>query len=115
MPHLQPSAAARSAPPVVVSIRRKYSTHLRSHDTVRALRFLDKAEARKATSTMVQLGRVLRRSVHEGTANREEIAERLERMGARMRGHELWLTMFLYGQSFLVVTIPSVVGCEFVL
>ena len=115
MPHLQPSAAALSAPPAAASTRRRFSTRLRSPDTVRVLRFLDQAEARRATSTTVLLGGALRRSIHAELADREETAERLDRMGARMRGHETWFSMFLYGHSFLVVTIASVVGCWFVL
>ena len=116
-PHLQLSAAAHSAPPVVVSIRQRYSTHLRSHDTVRALRFLDQAEARRATSTTVRLGGVPRRSIHAELADREETAERPERKGARMRGHERGLaklcTIVLF--FFLLgVVIPLVVGCGFV-
>ena len=93
MPHLQLSAAARSAPPAVVSIRRRYSTHLRSHDTAPALHFLGKREARRAiSSTMLRLRGALRRSIHGGTVIREGTAERTERMGAQNRGFETLLT-----------------------
>lgn len=88
MPHLQLSAAALSAPPAAASTRRRFSTRLRSPDTVRVLRFLDQAEARRATSTMVRLGGAVRRSIHAELADREETAERPERMGTQMRGHE---------------------------
>lgn len=88
-PHQQLSAAALSAPRVLVSIRRRCSTHLRSHDTVPPLHCLGKVEARKAISPTMRLRGALRRSVHEGIAMHEEAAERLDLMGARMRGHEI--------------------------
>ena len=115
MPHPQLSVAAHSAPPVLVSIRQRCSTHLRSHDTVPPLHFLGKVEARKAISPTMRLRGALRRSVHEGTAMHEEAAERPDLMGARMRGHETWLARLCTIISFLVVIIPSVVGCGFVL
>lgn len=105
MPHLQLSAAAHSAPPVPVSIRRRCSTHLRFHDTVPPLHCLDKVEARKAISPTMRLRGALRRSVHEGTAMHEEAAERPDLMGARMRGHEIWLARLCTIILFLVVII----------
>lgn len=115
MQHLQLSAVARSALPILVLIHRRCSTHLRSHDTVPPLHFLGKVGARKAISPTMRLRGALRRSVHEGTAMHEEVAERPDLMGARMRGHETWLARLCTIILFLVVIIPSVVGCGFVL
>ena len=114
MPHLRLSAVARSAPPVLVLIRRRCSTHLRSHDTVPPLHFLGKVEARKAISPTMRLRGALRRSIHEGTAMHEEAAERPDLMGAWMRGRETCLTRLCTIVLFLVMITPSGVGCGFV-
>lgn len=109
MPHLQLSAVALSVPRAVVSIRRSCSIRL-FHDTVPALRFLGKAEARRATSsTTVRLGGVLRRSTHEGTAIHAETAERPGRIGAQMRVHKNFTDGTCKRRFLVVLTIHSVV------
>lgn len=90
--HLQLSAAARSEPPVVGLIRRRSSTHLRSHDTAPALHYLCKAEARRAISQTLYPRGALRRSIHGETVIHEGTAERPERMEAQIRGFETLLT-----------------------